>query len=197
MQEHPVSSAPSSRQDTSSQKQARPQRPRAFYASICMLLLVVAVTLGFWGLQMRMHSEIQEKRTTITALENDIARATSNTAIMIAHILEKNLLRPSIDLEKMVEDFRNIGRDAGVRFRGFHIAGDLLSTELIASTSADPSNHQDPVTAIIEMMRTYNEKNAQAEVPNAFRLEPILKVMGDPSTRTSTIQFTITPISSY
>lgn len=168
----------------------------AFYMSVAFFCIVSMASVAFFGLSFLSQSKISEYQNDIAQLDTHIANAKSNRLIMIANIIENNLIRPSIDLEKLVADFRMAARQSGVRLQGFSIANDILSTEVSSSQSIEGSKHTDAVTTIIQMMRSYNAHQATSESTSSFRLEPILEVQGTPAARTSKIQFIIVPTSS-
>lgn len=98
---------------------------------------------------------------SITHLESEVARvnheievASQNKDIVTAKIIQENSLRPTIDLKNIVTNFRLAAIDANVRFDGFSISKDTISTMLI---STEPSGeHPDPVSTIIAMMNKYS-----------------------------------------
>jgi hypothetical protein len=88
----------------------------------------------------------------------------------------------------LVHKFYDLASEFGVRFQGFSVTQDILSTKVIATTP-DSVNHPDPISAIFKMMRTpsFQGKN--------FILEPIVSIAGTISERSTTLQFKILSIT--
>lgn len=127
----------------------------------------------------------------VTKLTTDIETAKQNKSIIIADILSKNLVKPSIELKKIVKDFRDAALKAQVRLQGFSIQDDEISTNLIATNIPTGAAHTDPVQTVIKMMRDYSSGKGGV---NSFSLEPISSVSGDITARTTSVRFKVVPV---
>ena len=151
------------------------QSPLAFYLSILMLVLVVVFSGAMIALTSVTESQVASTQTQIQEKDQQLQSARENTTILIADILQKKLVPLSVDLKKVVTDFRMAARLAGVRLEGFALQDNTISTQLTASEAYGQAGHTDPAVTIIKMMRDYaNPSDAQI-----FALEPITNIAGD------------------
>lgn len=110
--------------------------------------------------------------------------------ILIASLLADNSLTPSINLKSLVNDFNRAAQKASVRFQGFSVKDDVITTNVISFMA--PNGGTDAVEGIFNMMKIYSQDNAQAN----FRLEPILSISGTPQNRTTPVSFKIIPVKT-
>lgn len=119
MQENPNFS--SETQAPSGDPRLKGASPTTFYLSIFVLAVVVIFSALMYIFAFTTRGEIDTYSNRLADLDGKIASARQNKTILIADILSKNLVRPSIDLKKLVTDFRMAARLSGVRFQGFNI----------------------------------------------------------------------------
>ncbi len=82
----------------------------AFYLSIFAVLIVVAFSATMMALNMVGQSQITTVQSQIQEKDAQLATAKENKAILIADVLEKKLIPLSLDLKKVVTDFRMAAR---------------------------------------------------------------------------------------
>jgi hypothetical protein len=104
---------------------------------------------------------------------------------VVATLLMEKAIRSTLDLKSLKTDFLSMSQASGIRFKGFTIKNDVLSTTAIANDGTE--FHPDPVSAIIALMKT-NVKNQK------YRLEPIRSIMGDSENRTTGFEFKVTKL---
>lgn len=121
-------------------------------------------------------------------MKQEIDKYQKNKQIMIASKIENNELSPSINLKQLVSNFNQASAQARVRFQGFAVKDDVISTNLIAM-NALPG--RDAAESILEMMKLYDKSAGKTN----FALEPILSISGTPQNRTTPINFKIVPIA--
>jgi hypothetical protein len=127
----------------------------AWLASLTFLSLTLLSCLGLWGYQYVTASQISTLTAENLSLDADIATSAKDRDIIVADILASASIRPSIHLKNLVRAFRTAATDAGVRFQGFTVRDDIISSTLIVSR--DTSSMTDPVETIIAMMRASSE----------------------------------------
>ena len=138
------------------------------------------------------NASIGSTNKKIDELTAQINTAKQNKQIIIADILGKNLVKPSIDLKKIVGNFMSASSMAQVRLQGFSIQDDVISTNLIATGVPTGATHTDPVQLVIKMMRDYSSGKGV----NTFALEPISSISGDGTSRSTSIQFKVVPVTA-
>lgn len=172
-------------------QETTPQSPSAivssgrgvWYMSIAFLLLTIGLS---WALYVGIFLTSQSIETTqseIARINTDIQKASTDSQIVIAKIIQESGLRPSIDLKNIVTQFRLAAIEANVGFDGFSIKDDTISTQLIST--AWTTNHPDAVWTIIAMMNKY------AVWDEVFRLGAINSVTGDITRRTTSIELKV------
>ncbi len=180
-----TSSAPLSSASLSPQAPLRSSR-LGWYLSIVLLISVIAGTVGLSLWNTRLSTQISALKTEITNKEETIRKSHTDKTVLLATILrDTTKIRPSIDVAARLQDFQTIARDAGVRFQGFSIRDDQITTTLIADTSLSPRT--DPVDRVIALIRA---RSADAQT---FSLDPIRGVSGDLKKRTTPIVLTMLP----
>lgn len=76
---------------------------------------------------------IKSTESEIARLQRDIDKASTDRNIVVANIVRENTIRPSLDLKKIVADFRIAAARARVEFDGFTIKDDVISTKLTST----------------------------------------------------------------
>ena len=102
-----------------------------------------------------LDASIETYRSTIAEKKNQIAEISKDRNVILTKIEQSNAIRPSIDLQGIVRDFYDAASRANVRFKGFSITNDVISTTL-SSTTPDGIIHPDAAGTIIKMMREYD-----------------------------------------
>ncbi|MBC7498715.1 hypothetical protein H7170_03675 [Candidatus Gracilibacteria bacterium] len=159
----------------------------AWFASLSLLTLTLVSCLALWGYHFVTASRLVTLTVETQAIDADIATSTKDRDIIIADILASAQIRPSIDLKALVRSFRVAATQAGVRFQGFSVHDDVISSSLIASR--DVTSMIDPVETIIAMMRSDSTTSGLA-------LQPIRSVQGSNTERTTGILLRILPTNS-
>lgn len=172
-------------QDNSQNIQAGSTSHLPLFLSAGALVLMILATLGIYLYTLYLSSDTLSIRDKTAVIDRQIVAEKNNRKVMIAHIIDSGTIRPSIDLVGLLGRFRSIATEYGVRFQGFSINNDILSTQVIA-TNPDQVNHPDPISAIFKLMNT--EKFADT----GFNLEPISSIAGDISLRSTAITFRVT-----
>lgn len=152
-------------------------------ASIIILWTILASILGLYGYTYIQDNTISRLNTEITQIESEIQIASSNKDIIVANILNSSSIRPSLDLKTLISVFRKSAAIAGVRFKGFSVNTDMITSSLVATRE---NMSTDSIELIIAMMR--NENPTQKLV-----LMPILSVAGTNDERTTAISFRVLP----
>lgn len=128
--------------------------------------------------------DIQDLQSQKEKIEKDIAIIRQDREIIVSNIVASNTLKPTIDLQTLVENFREASNEANVRLKWFSVANDTITTSLIATSGTQM--YADPAATIIEMMtKKWNV------LDTTFRLEPIMSITGDLKSRTTGITFKI------
>ncbi len=153
-----------------------------WYTSIGLFVIIFWISLFFGISSWFLDKSNETLQWDIQKIEADITKLSEDRKILIANIIKNNTLRPSIPLGEIILNFKMAAAQANVRLKWFDIANDMISTSLIA-TEWDPGIHPDPVATIIKMMQTYAKEKMD------FSLDPIISISGDPTLRTTGIQF--------
>jgi hypothetical protein len=141
-----------------------------FYFAITLLILTLAMSIGFFFRNIILTGNIEDEKDAITQVRKQIDEVSQDRNVIITKIVMSNTIRPSIDLKGLESGFRDAAFRANVRLKGFSVTNDVISTTLIA-TQADGIAHPDPAGTIIKMMREYAAGNGQT-----FALEPITTI---------------------
>lgn len=104
-----------------------------WYMSIGIFILMILLIIGLSVSKYLTQKNNQKIQSDITALESQIASASADRKTVIAGILESNTIRPSIDIKGLVRDFRVLAAKERVRFQGFSVKNDTITTTLIAT----------------------------------------------------------------
>jgi len=75
-------------------------------------------------------TDITKTQKAIEVSDIEIGVLSKDRRIVIAKILRENTIRPSIDLKKIVTDFRLASIRANVSFDGFAIKNDTITTRM-------------------------------------------------------------------
>lgn len=155
----------------------------AWKASIALLIFVILASAGLFAYQIVLGQQITTLTDTIADHEARIASGSTNRDIIVAGILSSSTLRPSLDLGRLVSDFRAVAQSAHIRLQGFFVSDDRISSHLIVTPELGGA---DPITTIIALMR--------ARSPD-LRLvaDPISSVAGSPRSRDTAVVFRILP----
>ena len=161
-------------------------RPKSWlwYISIIFFLVVLWGCLGLYGYGFYQENQITKLKTELTSLESTVATLSSDRKTVIANILNGDTIRPSIDLKNLVSAFRLTATKEQVRFQGFSVKNDVISTSLIA-TEWDPQIHSDPIATIVRFIRSMDTQKQK------FQIEPIRIVSGDSTKRTTGIELKV------
>ena len=89
----------------------------AWMMSLITLIIVILACLGLWGYQFVMRDQVATLTTDISSIEQTLALARSDKAVIIADILSSATIRPSIPLKEIVRAFRVAAMTAGVRLQ--------------------------------------------------------------------------------
>jgi hypothetical protein len=119
-------------------------------------ILLSSIGIFFYGKYQ--DAKIDELKQTLTQTQKEINELSQDETIKISSILSDTNIRPSLDVAKMVDVFRETALKSRVRFQGFSIKNDIISTTLIA-TEADGAIHPDPISTIIKMMKSSLKNN--------------------------------------
>jgi hypothetical protein len=162
-----------------------------YYLSIFLLILVIVATILLSFLSILKVREIDTWNEQIATKNTEIAEVKKDNNVIITKILASGTVPPTLDLIGLVRSFREAAAQANVRLKGFAIAKDEITTNLIA-TEGNPNIHPDAASTIVTMIQAYAKKEG---VPG-FALDPITSISGDPKLRTTAIKFKVTPVSS-
>jgi hypothetical protein len=157
----------------------------AYFFSITLLVLIIGLSLGFFMYNIYIEKGIQDLKIGNSEIRNEIEELSKDRKIILTRIEKTNTIRPSIDLKGIIADFYDAASRANVRLKGFSIVNDTISTSLTA-TQWDETVHPDAAGTIIKMIREYAAWRGWS-----FSLEPINAMSGDPSERTTGIQFKV------
>jgi hypothetical protein len=119
-------------------------------------ILLSSVGIFFYGKYQ--DANIDELKQTLTQTQKEINELNQDETIKISSILSDASIRQSVDVAKMVDVFRETALKSRVRFQGFSVKNDIISTTLIA-TEADGAIHPDPISTIIKMMKSSLKNN--------------------------------------
>lgn len=157
----------------------------SLYGSVIFLMLIILLSAGIYLYTRYLERDIGTLRDQTALVDRQIETLKKDPTIMIAHIIDSWTIRPSIDLVTLIDRFRSIASEYGVRFQGFSIMNDILSTQVVA-INPDRVNHPDPISAIFKLM------NTQKFADTGFVLEPITAISGDITERSTSLQFRVT-----
>lgn len=163
------------------------EKATAFILSLVALVIVVFFGGIMTVLSFLTKNSINTTIEKITQSDEKISQYQQKKEIIIASFMQDNNLMKSIDIKRLVDDFRSAATDAGVQFQGFSVKDDTITTNLIATSITN----RDAVSSIIAMMESYAQNNQQ----KAFALEPILSISGTPKARTTPVTFKIIPVN--
>lgn len=155
----------------------------AWKASIILLIFVLLASAGLFAYQIMRGIELTTLTSTIQDREAHIASGSTDRDIIVAGILSSSTLRPSIQLGRLVSDFRAVASSARVRLQGFSVADDRISSHLIVTPELGGA---DPITTIIALMRARNSDLHLVA-------DPISAVAGSPRSRDTAVVFRILP----
>ena len=164
---------------------ALPSSKTGWYMSLGLLVIISALTAVCYGMTFFTEKNTETLQATIAKLDSDIAGASVDRNIVIAKIIAENTLRPSLDLQNIVTQFRTAAVKAGVTFDGFSIKDDVINTNL--TSTVGNGQHPDPVATIIAMMNMYTTGGQE------FRLGNITSVSGDATSRTTAVELHVIP----
>lgn len=159
------------------------EKAKAFNLAIFTLIIVVIIGAILTGLNWMTNSKISSISENINQIDNQITEAKKQKTVIITSMIEWNNMKESINLKKLVADFKQAWKDAGVQFQGFNVKNDTITTNLISRSST----RDDAVVSIIKMMQNYEKNNTQ----KSFALDPILTISGTPQNRTTPVTFKI------
>jgi hypothetical protein len=155
----------------------------AWRASIALLIFTILASVGIGVYQFLLTGQITELKTTIASHEARIASGSTDRDIIVAGILSSSTLRPSLELGKLVSDFRAVAEASRIRLKGFSVTDDRISSHLIVTPELGGG---DPITTIIALMR--------ARSPDLHLVaEPISSIAGSPQSRDTAVVFRILP----
>ncbi len=155
-----------------------------WYISIVFFVLIVWTCLSLYGYGIYQDGQITKLKSDLSSLENTVSTLSSDRKTVIANILKDDAIRPSIDLKSLVSAFRLTATKEQVRFQGFSVKNDVISTSLIA-TEWDPQIHSDPIATIVRFIRSMDAQKQK------FQIEPVRIVSGDPTKRTTGIELKV------
>jgi hypothetical protein len=152
-------------------------------ASIALLVFTLLASVGIFAYQIVLGQQLTTLTATTRDTEARIASGSTQRDIIVAGILASSTLRPSIDLGRLVSDFRAVAASAHIRLQGFTVSDDRISSHLIVTPELGGA---DPITTIIALMR--------ARSPDLHLVaEPISTVAGSPRSRDTAVVFRILP----
>lgn len=155
-----------------------------WFFSLILAAFVALSTVGLWGYNWYLSTQIAQAHADISNLDTQIQTASQDRKIILTQILKNNTLRPSLDITGLMREFQKAAIAANVRLKGFNVKNDVISTTLIA-TKWDAQIHPDPASTVISMMRDY------ARGMKYFSLEPISTLAGTSKERTTSIQLKV------
>ncbi len=156
--------------------------PWFFSLTLAALIGTASIALALYNLYL--DREIRTLNTEIISINSKISLASVDRKIVIAQILRSNAIRPTLDINGLITQFRKVAESSNIRLKGFNVANDTISTTLIA-THGDVQIHPDPISTIIRMMRDYSR------VQKYFSLEPIYSITGTRTERTTAIELKV------
>jgi hypothetical protein len=161
------------------------QKPSQFAwrSSIILLIFVLLASAGLFSYQIIRGIELTTLTSAIQDQEARIASGSTDRDVIVAGILSSSTLRPSIQLGRLVSDFRAVASSAHIRLQGFSVADDRISSHLIVTPEIGGA---DPITTIIALMRA---RNADLHLV----ADPISTVAGSPRSRDTAVVFRILP----
>ena len=143
---------------------------KAFNFSLVALVAVAVITAVFFALSTLTQSQISGKNDEISSIKSKISVIEADKKNIVASIIASNKLSPSVNLSKLLSDFRAVASKYQVAFQNFAIKNDEITTNLIAQ----------------------NDDKDAAQQGN-FSLDPIFSLAGNRATRTTTVTFKIVP----
>lgn len=159
-----------------------------FYGSVAMLLTIVVITLSLLWMNTSLSSEANSIQEAISLKKRDIAEVSKERNVVVTRILRTNTIPPTLNLRSLIASFRDVAARTNVRFKGFSVNRDVITTSLIA-TEGNPNIHPDPASTIVTMMRAYMTQNGDGK----FTLDPIRAINGDSKSRTTGITLRVVP----
>ena len=151
-----------------------------------LLILMVLTTIWVFFYGRYQDANLGKIKDTLTQTQKEINDLSQDEWVKVASILRDTSIRPSLDVAKIVDIFRETAIKSDVRFQGFSVKNDVISTTLIA-TEADGSIHPDPISTIIKMMKSTLKSN-----DIYMTLSPINAVWWDITMRTTPITLKMT-----
>ena len=105
----------------------------AWYLSVGILIVMIAGSLGLYGYDMYLTSEISTQQSLIADTQRQISEIARDRDIIITKIAESNTIRPSLDLRTLITQFKAAADEENVRLKGFSVKNDTITTSLIAT----------------------------------------------------------------
>lgn len=137
-----------------------------WWLALSMFLIVAIATSGLFVYNYFLGKQIQTTQAKVTEIESQIRTISVDRKVVIANILKTTTIRPTIPVKELIAEFYTAAVKSNVRFKGFSIKNDIISTNLIA-TVGDPLVHPDPAITIIKMIEEYSQGKKE------FSLDPI------------------------
>ena len=110
---------------------------KAFNFSLVALVAVAVITAIFFALSTLTQSQISGKNDEISSIKSKISVIESDKKNIVASIIASNKLSPSVNLSKLLSDFRAVASKYQVAFQNFAIKNDEITTNLIAQNDRD------------------------------------------------------------
>jgi hypothetical protein len=104
-----------------------------WYLSLFLVIFVLGSSGVCFTATYLTNKTLIASHSKTTEFDDEIARNSTDRTVLIADILSSNTIRPSIDVRKLVLDFRKAASMANVRLQGFSVKDDTISTTLIAT----------------------------------------------------------------
>ena len=104
---------------------------KAFNFSLVALVAVAVITAVFFALSTLTQSQISGKNDEISSIKSKISVIEADKKNIVASIIASNKLSPSVNLSKLLSDFRAVASKYQVAFQNFAIKNDEITTNLI------------------------------------------------------------------
>ncbi len=153
-----------------------------FYTATIFVAVAIVSIIGLKLLTNSQANAWIEGEAKITEINKNIAALEADKDVKLAAILKNDAnIKKSEDIRGLIQNFRSIASEYGVRFQWFNLAGGHITT----SMTAQSENGWEAAEPILKMMEDYRKNK------NKFLLKPILSLGWDPDRRSTWVDFEI------
>lgn len=159
-----------------------------FYTSATILVALLIASVWLFITNESTIGKAEDLSTKIATKKWEILEVSKERNVVVTKILTANTVPPTLNLRSLIASFRDVAARTNVRFKGFNINRDVITTSLTA-TEGNPNIHPDPASTIVTMMRAYMTANGDGN----FTLDPIRAISWDTKSRTTWITLRVVP----